>query len=322
MAILWCGGEDLDFADFTGCSMSTTLGFRSSYARAGITLGDAAAAVSNQFSGGAVTSCWVRFYQLGNGFATNKFVGLGAFGTPYKGLWVGTGTSDSKVAIWKYVTSWTKLAEESGNHYVNTGLLIDVQLISYGATGTINVYANGVLAVTYTGDLSVSGVSGFDCVMLGAVSTNSNPIVSEIIVSDTDTRNFPGLKTLAPTSDGTTTDWTGAYTEVDEATISDADVNYTDTADKDQAFNVSNMPTGSFVIGAVKIACRATKSEDASIGKIALGYYSGSTAVGDDQSLTTAWATYESLDLTNPVTGAAFQQSEMNDLQINVRSRA
>ncbi|PKN36600.1 MAG: hypothetical protein CVU62_13865 [Deltaproteobacteria bacterium HGW-Deltaproteobacteria-2] len=321
MAILWFGGEDIDFPTFTGCFVNTTAGtFDASYARAGISIGDGGAATSTQFPSGAVTSCWLRYYQGNQGFNNNKFLGLGSFGTAYKGLWVGSGTSDSKFAIWKYVTSWTKLAEESGNHFVS-GIFIDLQLIDYGATGTINVYANGVLVVTYTGNLSVTGVSGFDCIMLGAYgTTNMNPVISEIIVADEDTRTMR-LAKLVPTSDGTTTDMVGDYSAVDETTINDADGNYTDTAGKDQQFNVSDLPAGTFAIKAVKIACRACKTVDASIGKLALGYNSGGTvAVGADQTLTTAWATYESLNNTNPVTGNAWLQSEMNALQLNVRS--
>ena len=130
-----------------------------------------------------------------------------------------------------------------------------------------------------------------------------------------------GLVTLALTGPGSTDAWTGAYGTINQTTISDTTPNYTASAAQDQQFNVTDPPSGIFDVKAVKIAARAAKSGTPT--KIALGYNSGGTvAVGVAKALTTAYATYESLDLVNPVTGVAFTVAEITALQLNARSVA
>jgi hypothetical protein len=124
------------------------------------------------------------------------------------------------------------------------------------------------------------------------------------------------------TGAGATDDWTGVYSTINQTTLSDANPNYVDINTKDQQFNITDLPSGAFIIKAVKIAARAAKAAGTPT-QIALGYNSGgSVAVGSDIALATAYATYESLDSINPVTAAAFVQSEMNALQVDVRSKA
>ncbi len=319
MAILWCGGEDIDFPTSVGLVANAGTYHRSDYARCSIrTRLNYAKGVT--FSGGAITSGWLSFrgrFDTTVGGNT-KVLGLCDSATTSSGIYVGQSSTTSQVIIYTWDSSTKTVLATSTNGLISTGVQkVDMQISSYGATGTVNIYVNGTLAVTYTGDIRITGTAGLDCVCMG----ESDTYISEIIVSDIDTRNVTALKTFIPTSDGTTTDWTGAYTDVDEATISDADVNYTDTTDKDQQFNVTDLPAGTFYISAVKIAARATKSEDAAIGKIELGWKNGSTTtVGTAQSLTTAWVTYEELDVLDPTTSSAWLQADMNALELTVRS--
>jgi hypothetical protein len=226
------------------------------------------------------------------------------------------------VALIKYDgTTKTELAAEVGDSLTNITLhKLDMQLINYGATATVNVYVDGVLVITYTGDVTVSGVTALDSVFLGVCSLNGADI-SEIIVADEDTRNL-SLVTMAPNGAGDTQDWTGAYTDIDEITLDDADLIYTDVAAKDQQCNLINIPSGSFACKAVKISARATKSVDASIGTLKLGIKSGTVDVDAGHALTTGWVTYERLMLVNPVGGLAFTVAELNALQGDFQSSA
>jgi len=317
MAILWCGGEDIDFTCADGFTITTdTARFRSTYSRCAVMAGAKEGIMySPTFS--SQTSAWLSLIAypptIADGVAYRYF-GLGASGTT-KGIYVGALGAYPRIMTFDGTTETVLATSTSKSFDTGTRARFDLQVSNYGSSGTVNLYQNGVLIATYTGDITISGVTGFDCVY------NKRTSISEVIVSDTDTRNIIGLKTLAPTSDGTTTDWTGTYADVDETTISDADANYTDTTDLDQQFNVTDLPAGTFYISSVKIACRATKSEDASIGKIKLGWKNGATtAVGTAQSLTTEWATYEELDALDPTTSAAWAQADMNDLELTVRS--
>lgn len=193
---------------------------------------------------------------------------------------------------------------------------------SYGASATVTVYVGGVLVITYSGDVTVPGMTDFDCTIFGLGDGSAvNPdAVSEIVVADEDTRLF-SLVAMAPNGAGGTDAWTGAYTDCNPITINDANAVYTNTVGQDEEFNLTDLPSGTFTIRAVKISARASKSAGATATKLKLGYgTNSSTDVGAAQSLTTAWACYERLDQQNPVTSNDWQQSEMNPLQVLMES--
>ena len=93
-------------------------------------------------------------------------------------------------------------------------------MVNFGVAATVTVYLNGALLIAYTGDVTVSGMTGFDSVFLARI-TDGYLIASEIIVADEDTRGMSGLATLALTGVGSTDAWTGAYGMINQTTISD-----------------------------------------------------------------------------------------------------
>lgn len=328
MPILWCGSEDIDFPVGGTVVVSTTAShFRAGYARCAIH-GSAVYLHSNPFPAGAVTSCWLTFfsYEPSNITTSDFLAGLVLSSTAASGLWVGSSTSSrTRLALFTFDgTTKVQLAAESGDSLSPAVInRIDVQLVNYGATATVNVYLNGTLLITFSGDVRVGALVNIDAVGLRGEIAGGNFInCSEFIVADEDTRSFPGLVTLALTGAGTTDDWTGVYSTINQTTLSDAAPNYTNVSDKDQQFNITDLPAGTFDIKAIKISARAAKAAGTPT-QIALGYNSGgAVAVGPTLALTEAYATYEELDSVNPVTGVAFVQSEMNALQLNARSKA
>ncbi len=328
MSILWAGGEDLNFPNGGGVGSlgsSNPNGFRAGYARVSLYATSSTLCKSTVLPGGAVTSAWLHC-RIANEFnfpgsTSTGIVGFGLSGTS-KGLFFGYGSATGKAAILTYDGSaWTVLASESGSSATivfHALQRLDMQVISYGASATVNVYLNGVLLVTFTGDVTVSGVSNFDSVYY---SNNGNFSLSEIIVADEDTRAFAGLATMAPTAAGSTDDWTGAYTDVNPTSINDANAVYTDTASEDEQFNLTDLPSGAFHIKAVVVSARVTSTVGATADKVALGFRSGgSVAVGTSQSTTTAWETKEEIFAQNPVTSADWVQSDMNALQVDLQS--
>src|SRR6267142_1218160 len=257
MNILWCGGEDIDFQN--GVSMSglgdTSGGrYRSTYSRGTLVNGNASlGSRSNVFPGGAVTSCWLRaVYGLSSGGVTaQKAVGFGLSGTE-KGFGLGTDTSaGTKLALYKYDgTTRTQLASESGTSLVNGGnIVIDMQVISFGATATVKVYVGANLLINFSGDLTVTGMTtNFDCVTLMG-GNSSAARMSEIIVADADTRSIQGLLTLALTGAGDTNDWTNpTYTNINATTFTDATPTNSNTTGQNNEYNVTDLPSGTFSI--------------------------------------------------------------------------
>lgn len=332
MSILWCGGEDIDFPNGTTPNVSTTsTSFRAGYARCIVQApSNNALMKSTVFPGGAITSCWFSVRWCINTVATivnQRAVGLGLSGTT-KGLFVGSDSATAtKLALCKYDgTTTTQLASEAGNSITGTAAnilihRIDMQVVNYGASATVNVYFDGVLVITYTGDVTVSGVTNLDSVFFNS-TTGWYPL-SEFIVADEDVRAFPGLVTLALTGAGTTDQWTGTFSNINGTTISDANPAFTNTNAQDEQFNWTDLPAGTFAIKAVRIAARMAKSASPAVTQVKLGYNSGGSVAfgtGATKALTTAYATYEQIDATNPVTAVAFVQSEMNALQVDAQS--
>ena len=332
MAVLWGGGEDIDFGNGqVAIATTNAITFRSGFSRCSVQVPTAGnVETSNQFSGGAITTAWFSCRLLLNAPAnTNNLVGVGLFGTN-KGLFVGTDSSTAnKVALRKFDgTTSTQLAAESGTSWVNSTIhRVDMQVISYGASATVNVYINGNFVLTFTGDVTVSGVTNFDCVALGrntGTGAGIGACVSEVMVATDDLRAWPGLVTMALTGAGTTNQWTGnTFSNVNGTSFSDTAPMSDNTNGQLQEFNVTDFPAGSYTIQAVKQTARCAKSASPAVAQIELGYNSGGSVAygtGATKAVTTAYASYEQLDLVNPVTGVAFVQSDMNALQLDTKA--
>lgn len=330
MSILWCGGEDIDFPiggiTLTPNTANTTR-FRPTYSRCSLNnTSSTLAARSNAFPGGAVTSAWITFQQYNNGGGVNlKGIAFGLSGTQ-KSLGVGLSTaSNTRLSLFKWDgTTRTQLAAESGNSIPSGTLVrIDMQVINYGATATVNVYVNGALVINFTGDVTLSGMTNFDCVTLLEDNTVSM-YVSEIIVSDLDTRSLQGLATLALTGAGTTNSWTNpTFTNINAAAFVDTTPTNSNTAAQDNEYNVTDLPTGTFSVLAVKETIRAAVSSTPTATQIKMGYKNGASiafGTGATKTPAAAYGSLEQMDATDPTTGNAWLQADMNALQVDFQS--
>lgn len=335
MNIYFAGGEDISFPSFGSYGIDTTAGrFRSGWARCGLSPAvntPTGGAHSATFGAGAQTSAWLSFriFFLSTGTlnTSQMFAALGLFGTN-NALGVGSDSANgAKVAIFKYDgTTRTQLAAETGTSWsLGTQFKIDMQVISYGATATINVYVNGVLTVTFTGDVTVSGMTNFDSVyLLPNPLNNASPVYSEIFVTDADSRGFLGLQTEALTGAGTTNSFTNnTYTNINGISFSDANPTYTNTVAQDQQYTLTAPTPTTYSVSGVVITARMAASSGSTPTQIKLGYNSGGTkgfGTGAAKTLTTGYATYTQTDVVNPVTGVAFTQSELTALQLDLQS--
>lgn len=319
--ILWCGGEDIDFPNGDAIAVTITAGhFRAGYARCAISPAASAATMkSTPFPGGAVTSCWVSFeaYRPGVAFETQG-IGVALAGAA-KGI-LAAADATGFLKLWRYdsgAPSLTQLAIESSVTFTGDTLhRIDMEVAGWGAAATVNIYLDGVLRVTYTGDLTFGGaVTGVDSVW--ARSGNASMPVSEIVVADEDTR-LMSLVTMAPNGAGTSTGWTGAYTDVAEVTIDDATALSDVSGVADAAFPLTGIP-GSPALSTIclKTAVRAKLDPTAPVFGLRFGETLGNTFVslGSTPPMTVDFGTFEWFDPQSPALDAAATNALLLTLQ-------
>ena len=320
MTILWCGSEPEDF-------ISTNYGFTSTTYNSNFVRGRCSATSSGSYAYGSVftpvSSIWMHFvyapYNLGN---TPNFLGIG-LSKNGEDAWIGIGSTDSNyhMGIIKWDgTTGTALAKSKIMTYYNLYNKIDLQIINYGPSGIVNLYINNGLAATYTGNIAVNGQTTLDQ-FYAPPSNFSNFVyyIQEIIIADEDTR-LMNLKTLAPDAAGDTNDWNGAYTDIDESTLNDADIIYTDAGSNDFQCNLTGMPTGTYDVKAVKIASRISQATG-SLG-VKLGVKTNSALhLGSTQNPGTSWYNYNEMFHINPETSQPFTPAEIDALQLAIQSQ-
>lgn len=318
MAILWCGGESIDFPNgVRPIEATSSADYRTGYARCALFNGGGFG-LSNPFPGGEITSGWLSFRVKAGSFGNSWLAGLIKYTDSY-GLWIYSNGSSIKLYL-RTSGGDTLLGTSSIGLSTAAIAKIDMHLANYGESAAVDVYVNSALGLAYPGDVSISGIAGFDGV--GAYGNTIYGRLSEIIVANTDTRNM-SLRTNYLNAAGDTNDFTGAYTDIDEVAIDDADLIYDNTDGHQAMFGLADTPSGSFSVLAVKAAVRACRASDSTPTSLDIGIKSGgSVDVNDNHSLTTTWATYERLMTANPVTGNAFTPAEVDALQLVLESEA
>jgi hypothetical protein len=152
-------------------------------------------------------------------------------------------------------------------------------------------------------------------------NSGGNYFASELIVADADTRSM-SLVTMALNATGDANNWTtGTFASINPVTINDANVIAVNTTGQDFQANCIDLPSGSFSVLAVKVAARAEVTAGSTPTSLKMGVKTGGTVnVDGGRSPTSGFLTYERLMTQNPVTSAAWLQSAMNALQLDLQS--
>jgi hypothetical protein len=321
MAVLWCGGEDIDFPNGIPPTVVTTSGtFRAGFGRCSLS-SSAGLMRSMLFPSGSVTSAWLTFYcSVGSyGDSAPLACGLCASGSS-SGIFVGFNAGTGAVSLNTFDGTTTVTLATSAANYVLSGSFhrFDVQVSNYGASGTVTVYVDGAQILTYTGNIAVSGVASLGSV--GSFIAYPYNMLSEFIVADEPTLGWQGLVTLAPNGNGATQNWTNpAYTNINPITIDDANSAYVNTTGQDEQTTDIAIPGGSFAIKAVKVVARASATAGAASTNLKLGFNNGSTvAVNPSHAVSSAFEPYEDYFTLDPTTGAAW--TTLTGYQLDLRS--
>jgi hypothetical protein len=261
------GGEDHDFSKIGSCTVNTatTAGRRTAYARCALQV--AAASLTDGWVGSfssAQSSFWLaaRMYLSNNNNSTANVETI-AFtdSAGARRLVIRTGTGTNPFALVKRNASNTNTALVTLSVSPSVSLVRwDIQ-VNYGTSGSINIYMDGALVGSYTGDVTTDSVTSLSGFVLGGTSTSAtNALWSEVIVSDSDTRGL-SLVTLTPSANGNAFTWdSGSYTSINETTLDDSSVMSSGTSGELAQFTVNSSGiTGNPAIKAVAITARGAK---------------------------------------------------------------
>jgi hypothetical protein len=327
MTILFAGGELEDFTlsgIVTASTTSTSL--RSTYARMAVLVAPAAfnsTYAKASFTASSAFSVTARVNILTSNSASNIILWLATGGSARLRLKLSS-TAPTTLVLESYTSggSATTLATSVLTVSVSTVYRLDL-IVDYQVSGRVRLYVDGTLFIDYSGDVTASSATTLDGLYLAqAHSATQSTAWSEVIVSTQDSRTL-SLKTLTPDAAGTTSSWTGAYTDIDETTASDVDVLTSATANQVTSVNTTGMPSGwsNLTVTAVKCVASAARGSTGP-SKLALGVRTNSTdsfptATTLDTGFSTPVTTYYEL---NPVTGVAWTTAELDALQLAFRS--
>jgi hypothetical protein len=317
MSILWSAAEKDEFETISGTVANVAGNCRTGYGRAAISIGSGGYVI--HALGADYTDIWLSFRKYSANWAaeTVRFGGLMHSGGTKIAV---VGGASSYISIVKYDgATQTVLATGTTAPAIASHVKFDLQVIDLdgGATTTVNLYIDGALYATYTGDLSalaphIDGVS---------FASNGSCYLTEVIVADESTLRM-SLVTLPPDGAVSSTWDGGAYTDVDEIIESTSDVLSSGTAAQEFLCDVGGLPAGTFDVRAVKVVARASKGTTGPT-QLSLGVEQGGTTEWDTaQALATSYAAYESWWTTNPDTAVAFTPTELETLRIGVKSVA
>lgn len=347
---LFCGGEDCDFQQSgSGLGVNTsTATFRSGFARCSI------AANSSGFwrSGAAFTVASSVFWTTmrlqtsvpGFGSASpgtgprwvdaNNIVRLRIRnnGSPGANLQAGSNILVEKLNSVGAATQLGSNFQIPYNTSFPTGDLFKLDIfISYGTSGTINIYSSNssgvspVLIFSYSGDTTTDGnttLAGIDLGML--VGGNTGATYSEVICHTASTLTM-GLATQALTGNGNTDQWTGSYSNINGTTLSLSNPITSATPGQLEQFTVNAIPAGAFAVRAVVNSMIAQK------GTTGPGDYQMNVRTGgsdyfgatDPLSALNVPLPYQYAFETNPATGLAWQTTDIGSaagFNVGIRS--
>lgn len=222
----------------------------------------------------SVSECWVHF-KLDPGSGSDSTA-------PIVGCWNrATGRYAFMLTITDITSNWTVRYNSSGSTMTeaarrNFNLQGDNHIwdvyFKRGASGIVRVFQNHALVWEVSGDFSTTD-STWDTMVFAGNDSNGVSFGS-VIVSDTPCFKHQ-LDTMLPDGAGTTNGWTGAYTDIDDATgyADRADAIFTDTPSAAFTFNyaaAAALPSSMFDIKGLMVASIGSITTGAAVSDVEL----------------------------------------------------
>ena len=290
MSIVFAGTSVADFEVLGGDAATdshTTASNLAPYVKEGILMGDGRRYQSPAFPAG-VTDFWASMWSKNQGDFTAPGE-LRFYDTSYSTTQpvfrvIENGTSNTgwvdpvNIQMWNG-SSWTTLLSGTVSGGSATRKKYDFEFIKHASAGAVRIYVEEVLDVEATGiNTELVAWTSIDKVEVYLPSTSGADrwYVSALIVADESTLGMKFVQGVLD-GDGFNTDWTGAYTDIDETGLNTADFVTTNTVGNKQSVTDSLdavIDTGHNIIASIISLNLAANGGTKRIGA---GYRSGGT---------------------------------------------
>ena len=212
---------------------------------------------------------------------------------------------------------------------LNVTSLIEIHVKVADSGGRIETKVDGVTDIDFTGDTKPGADTQFNLVRLGfyAASVYVYAYFDNLIMDDAAWIGDTKIQVVVPTGAGTTTGWTPSagnnWACVDEIPASDVDYVSINSNDVVDTYATGNMAGTIGSVKCVQIQSRARTDGAPTPTNLKLAvrsggtdYFSGDNAVpATEKSLWNLWE-------NNPADAAAWEESDVNNIEIGIKSAA
>lgn len=234
---------------------------------------------------------------------------------------------DNGLIALEYAPNGSSFTQIGTNFAPTESVLLNFDIyIRPGASGRIEFYIDGSLIGGTDVDTTTWDNETFDNIRLTQMEASTSATYymwfSEIIVADESTIGW-NLKTLGPEADGTTSDWTGTFADVDEEDPNDTDFVSSGTSGQVELFNP---PAGGSEfdgksIKALVIGGRAQADGAGPLNIQAAVRTNATNYFSSNLSVTTSFASAQAIFATNPDTTNAWVKAEIDAIEYGFRSQ-
>lgn len=198
----------------------------------------------------------------------------------------------------------------------------------HDTTGIVQVKVDGVVDIDFSGDTKPGTETTINAFQIG--QTTANPMTMQFDNVVVDGAAWPGktnIQTIRPNGAGNSAQWTSSaganWDCVDEVPASDADNVVTNTNDQVDLYAAGNLVGTVDSVVCVQVQARAVKEGVATPQNLALGVRTGATDYfSADKVIPTAAKSVFNLWAQNPNTSAAWTKTEVDGVEIGIKSRA
>jgi hypothetical protein len=211
---------------------------------------------------GNLSSFWVHF-QDGTGITTTgancNFVSLADSGGVGRLFLRGTGAAEQlKLSTRNAAGTYVDLVTSATGLWAPSVVFSFDMQVSYSATGFVNLYINGVLVLTYSGNVTTDSATSLSYLYLASPQVAGGNTMSEVIVADSDTRAM-GLWLLNSSVAGNAQTFSGTGSNVNKSVINDLLYISAASAGLIEQFKTGGLalPGGTYTVATVKMSSRA-----------------------------------------------------------------